>query len=334
MTSGSRNSLLAESLESHVRSALGRYLLPEPADIRLLSFSENAVFRVTFDDHPSVVIRLHSLDYHDLRAINSELDWVEALARQSDVITPRVYRSRLGERVVVTAASPGRPRNAVVFSDLPGQEPDTENLVVDFGLLGHTTAQLHQHAMTWQAPPTFSRLRWNIGGTLGPAAHWGRWQDGPGLDHEIRSILAPASKLVEARLRDFGQSPERFGLIHADLRLANILMDGQTVQVIDFDDCGLSWYMYDLASALTFIEDDPQVDSLIANWLEGYRRVLPLGQEHEDEIPTMMMLRRLVILAWLGSRPDTELVIAEGDRYARVTGELAEKYLATTTSQV
>jgi Ser/Thr protein kinase RdoA (MazF antagonist) len=41
------------------------------------------------------------------------------------------------------------------------------------------------------------------------------------------------------------------------MRLANVLHDGPKTYVIDFDDCGYSWYLYDLATALTLIEDAP-----------------------------------------------------------------------------
>ncbi len=51
---------------------------------------------------------------------------------------------------------------------------------------------------------------------------------------------------------------ERFGLVHADIRLANLLVDGEHVRVIDFDDCGFSWFMYDFATTVSFIEDHPR----------------------------------------------------------------------------
>ena len=46
--------------------------------------------------------------------------------------------------------------------------------------------------------------------------------------------------------------------MHADIRLANLLVDGEHVRVIDFDDCGWSWFMYDFATTVSFIEDHPR----------------------------------------------------------------------------
>jgi len=42
--------------------------------------------------------------------------------------------------------------------------------------------------------------------------------------------------VIGARLARFGSGAARFGLIHADMRLANLLVDGDDVCVIDFDD--------------------------------------------------------------------------------------------------
>ena len=53
-------------------------------------------------------------------------------------------------------------------------------------------------------------------------------------------------------------------------------MDGRDLGVIDFDDCGFGWYMYDLAAAVSFIEHDPRVPELIDAWARGYRTVLEL----------------------------------------------------------
>ncbi len=48
--------------------------------------------------------------------------------------------------------------------------------------------------------------------------------------------------MLRDRLAAFlGTGPQRYGLVHADTRLANLLVDGGRVSVIDFDDSGFSW---------------------------------------------------------------------------------------------
>jgi Ser/Thr protein kinase RdoA (MazF antagonist) len=55
--------------------------------------------------------------------------------------------------------------------------------------------------------------------------------------------------------------------------------------VIDFDDCGFSWFMYDRACVLTFNEGRADVEDLIARWADGYRSIEPLAPPDEEEIP-------------------------------------------------
>jgi Ser/Thr protein kinase RdoA (MazF antagonist) len=86
--------------------------------------------------------------------------------------------------------------------------------------------------------------------------------------------------------------------------------------------------MYDLGTALSFIEHRPDVPELVAAWVEGYRKVLDLPQADEDEIPTFIMLRRLLLVAWIGSHSATDLAQEMGVPYTNDTVALAENYLA------
>jgi Ser/Thr protein kinase RdoA (MazF antagonist) len=98
--------------------------------------------------------------------------------------------------------------------------------------------------------------------------------------------------------------------------------------VIDFDDCGFGWYMYDAATPVSFYEHEPQVPALIESWKRGYRRVIELSKEDEAEIPTFVMLRRLLLVAWIGSHHETDLARSMGHPYTEGTAALCEDYLS------
>ena len=53
----------------------------------------------------------------------------------------------------------------------------------------------------------------------------------------------------------------------------------------------------------------------------------PLAREDEDEIPTFVMLRRLLLVAWIGSHSETELAQSMGVAYTEGTVGLCEGYL-------
>ena len=110
------------------------------------------------------------------------------------------------------------------------------------------------------------------------------------------------------------------------MRLANLLVDGDRVTLIDFDDCGFGWFMYDLAASLSFIETSPQLASLKAGWIAGYEAVRPLSSDDLRIVDAMILLRRMALLAWIGSHAETGLARQHAGRFAVDTAALAEAW--------
>ncbi len=216
-----------------------------------------------------------------------------------------------------------------MFEWLPGTEPPEDRLAEKFEVLGEICARMHRHSRSWRRPPWFVRFSWDFDCCVGDTPRWGRWQDGIGVGGEERATLTRAAARIRDRLRRYGTGPGRFGLIHADVRLANLLVHGDDIQVIDFDDAGFGWFMFDLATAVSFIEHDPRVPALCDAWLRGYRRVLPLPATDEAEIPTFVLLRRLQLVAWVGSHRFADAARELGADFTRGCCELAERYLLT-----
>ena len=322
--------LLLQRLTAMACAALPRYGLPPDSAVTLLNHSENTTFRI---DPPRGadprVLRIHRTNYQTPAAIRSELHWMQALRDDAGITTPTPIPGPDG-RLVQQLEAPGiQSRRAVLFDFLPGHQPDESDLLSPFRRLGAIAARMHAHAVSWQRPPGFERLRWDHAHMLGARPNWGDWRAGPALGPARLALLDRLSATLRRRLDAYGADPGRFGLIHADLRLANLLLDGDQTYVIDFDDAGFGWFLYDLATALSFMEERPDVPELVAAWLEGYCSLRPLSQDDEREIPTFLMLRRLLVLAWIGSHAATDLARDLGPQYTAGTCRLARDYLRT-----
>ncbi len=316
-------------LHEFAADAVVKFGYPEGSDVHLLNVSENATFRVT---NPATgehtILRIHRPNYHTSDAIQSELDWVSALREVQLVRTPAILPSGSGHSVITAQDSSGEERHAVMFEFMQGVEPTEDRLVDDFVQLGAITARLHNHSKQWTRPAGFNRMVWNMETALGPNGHWGSWRDGLAMGPSELEVLGKLSDTIGKRLNAFGNGPDRFGLVHADMRLANLLVDGPDVTVIDFDDCGLSWFMYDLGSSVSFIEDHPLIPAMTDSWVTGYRSVAELSAEEEAELPTFIMFRRLLLVSWVGSHQDTATGQEMGAEFTKVSCELAETYLS------
>lgn len=299
------------------------------ADLKLLTISENATFRIAdAKGGRDLIVRVHRPDYHTEAEILSELAWIEALRQEGVVATPQPITAMDGSLLQVFSDGE-TTRHAVAFEYMPGKEPDAESdLVRWYGALGEINARLHAHSRGWRRPDQFVRKTWNFDRILGECAYWGDWRAALGLTPEGRDILERTHALLETQTAAYGYGADRFGLVHCDMRAANLLVEGDRLGVIDFDDCGLSWFAYDFAAAISFMEHEPFIPDLMAAWLEGYRRVAPLDAEHEAALPMFIMLRRMQLTAWIASHAETPTAQSMGTAYTDGTVALAERYLA------
>jgi Ser/Thr protein kinase RdoA (MazF antagonist) len=319
---------LIESMQASLAASLPRWGLSSQSTLAFLSHSENTTFLAQDPaSRQKLVLRVQRTGYHSPAEIASELAWIDAVIADSVVLTPRPVADREGHLLCPIPLN-GVTRHVVAFEFLTGEEPDaSDDLVAWFGKLGATSARLHAHSRQWTRPSTFQRKVWDFDAMLGSRPLWGDWRAGLGLRDDGRRLLQRVADELERRVDAYGRAEQRFGLVHADLRLANLLVEGDRLGVIDFDDCGFSWFFYDFAAAVSFMEHEPVVDQLQQVWLAGYRTVAPVSREDEVMLPAFVMLRRMLLTAWLASHSDTETARRLGTGYTDGTVALGDRFL-------
>lgn len=292
----------------------------------LVNHSENHTYRFDGPDQVRRMLRLHRPGYQTRTAISSELAWLQALT-DTEIPVPRPIAGADGAALQEVA----RNRFAVLFQFEAGGEPSiSDDQTGLFRTLGRYAAAAHRHVAAWERPQSFERPRWDAGGLLDPESPWGDWRVAPHVEGEVAAVLAALDARLRASLAQYGDGPDRFGLIHADMRLGNLLVDGDRIVLLDFDDSGFGWFLYDLAASLSFHETSPQVPALIRSWFAGYLELRPLSAADVAMVDTMILLRRMSLLAWIGSHGETALARSHAETFAADTARLARRFLQRT----
>lgn len=268
-------------------------------DIRLIAVSENATFRVAVDGESRLVVRVHRPGYvESLASVESELLWIEALLRDTGIRTPAPARTFDGGLVHSFAGPAGERWTAVAFAFVPGTVlEEVAGATEHYRRIGELTAVLHDHAVAWKRPDRFTRFSWSLDDLIGSDARWGSWEAAVASPHDLRTLRAARDRAVGV-LAAGERRPSRWGLIHSDLRPSNIMISGGELTIIDFDDCGHSWLLYDFGAALTFYEHRPEAREMAAQWLDGYRNVRALDRDDLEQAAALSLVRRLTMLGW------------------------------------
>lgn len=320
-----------ELFDEIARRALVKYGMEKTDEVKLIVLSENATYLIKNKETgvKDGVLRVSRPGYHTLEELDSEMKWLRQINEYTPLIVANPLKGLDGKNIQNVEGPDGNSYFCVICEFLPGDAPDEDNeerMVRQFKYLGETTAYLHRQTEIWNGTTKLSRIDWNYDTIIGANAAWGDWRAFPGMTKEAEVYLSDISEIIKKRLTRYGKTENNYGLIHADLRLSNLLLEGEQIKVIDFDDCGFGWHLHDLASALSFIETKPVVPKLVNAWLSGYKKVLPFTDTDFEEIDTFIMMRRLQLTAWLGSHQESGPAKDFSIGWMEGTMELAERY--------
>jgi Ser/Thr protein kinase RdoA (MazF antagonist) len=289
--------------------------------IELAAHRENAVFCCGCREGV-FALRLHRKGYRSDGELASELDYMAALAT-GDVQVPQPLTSRAGrlvERVDDTQVSVLNWVGGVPLGQT-GWPLQIANRMDTFHRFGALIARMHDLSDAWSPPAEFIRKRWDRDGLLGEAPQWGRFWDNPLLTEGQCNVM----HLAREKLRAFMESRTfDTGLIHADLVSENILVDGETLRIIDFDDSGFGFRAQDMATALVKHQAEPDYVDLKAALLSGYRALRGFDAE---TLEPFLLMRHLSYLGWIVPRMETDAGLQRCRAFIERAVPMAERYI-------
>ena len=281
-------------------------------ELELISISENTVFRVDTNTGETYVLRIHRPGYHTLAELNSEQQWTAALKRAGiGVPLPRLTRDCRGYAIVPVPGSMEARHVGIVewfegvtLSSIMAQTPDEKALALHFDQLGRIAARIHNQAVSWQIPEDLQRHAFDADGLMGDAPFWGPFWILPELKAAERDHILNARRVIHRTLSDYGKGEGTYSLIHADLHPHNLLVNGDQLHVIDFDDAGFGWHQYEIAVALDAYRKPPHFEVARDALIAGYRSERALSDAAIELLPMFLLIRSLALLGWLHERPE------------------------------
>jgi Ser/Thr protein kinase RdoA (MazF antagonist) len=283
---------------------------------------ENAVFRVATREG-DCALRLHRPGYRTRAQLRSELAWMAMLSAEGmDVPAPLPaaggdFLVEAGGAASLLRWLPGVPLGR---ADEPLALAGPARTAV-FRAIGHGMAAVHDLSDRWRRPAGFSRPRWDRAGLVGAVPLWGRFWD---------AEAAAGDRALFLRVRDHARdvlaaAAADTGLIHADLLRENVLVDGETVRFIDFDDSGFGYRVFDLATTLLKNVNEPDYEDLKAALCDGYAARRPLPDI--ELLPLFLVLRSLTYVGWAADRAGEPAIAARMPAYLATCRDLVRRLL-------
>jgi Ser/Thr protein kinase RdoA (MazF antagonist) len=134
---------------------------------------------------------------------------------------------------------------------------------------------------------------------------------------ENRQLLLDVEEEVRELLRSMPKDRANFGIIHADMHTGNVLFDGDDVYLIDFDDTGWAFWLYDFAAALAYGVAKPDFPGIRDAFFSGYEEVRPLSPGTHELLGPFIQIRLLGIAHWVMDRLDNPRLRETGGEFIR-----------------
>ena len=274
-----------------------------------LESADNEVFRIEATDGARFVLRVH----HDLEPLDSvaahlpfEFGWLEHIRATTEVAVPRPVRLSNGEPFG-EIHSPAGARIHVLFEWINGESAAGSRDPEVARLMGRAIAELHESSRTFTPAHGPCPTRWDAERFLGPESWVGCGGPERDLEGESAQLLARAGEKIRAVLDAVGRESPRYGLIHSDTHPHNMLLSNGEIAVLDFCDCGVGHYAFDLGVMLNELMLEPESYSA-RSWavLAGYEGVRPLPVPAREQLEAFAALRAISSLQWIARSPDPD----------------------------
>ena len=263
------------------------------ARVRYLATESTTMFRVDARDGQKYVIRLYSELDSSLAENQTEMFWLSALARDTDLRVTQPVARRDGEYLTFVSVTgvPGEKRCAL-YRWVPGVQLEAYVSPKTYRQLGVIMAGLHNHAESLDLPAHIRPKRWD------KVFYFPNEQavyHTPEYSHlftpEQVKVMKRAIAYVEPFLVGLYRGKGAPFIIHGDLHFWNVHIYRGALTVIDFEDMALGYPVQDIAICLYYLRNASNYAELASAFQEGYATARDWPSFGEDDLHKLWMAR-------------------------------------------
>ena len=262
----------------------------EDVSITLVAQRENLVYRI-LNQHSrqAYALRLLRKGLRNKAEISSESAWLQALT-SGGLSVPVPLETQCGHLCIEID---GQFIDMQVW--LAGNTLTHHSQPDHYRALGKAMARLHSLSDQWVLPTNFQRHAWDREGLLGDNPVWGRFWENTALDSSQQALMHKFKITASLKLQKLHSALD-YGLIHADLVPDNVLVKEQQLHLIDFDDSGFGYRLFDLATVVLRLQRDPEHNIFIKALIQGYAAERKLDLEALD---LFLAVRACTYIGWI-----------------------------------
>ena len=312
----------ARRLPQLALDALTYYEL-DVARLRLVTNDMNGIFRIDTRDGQKYILRVTLPEGgHDHDHVAAEMDWLAALARDTDLSVPRPLPARDGS-LVVEAGAGGVPeaRLCEVFSWVDGKDLADDMSAPNISKLGELMAGLHAHALTYHPPSDLSLLRFDRVFPFPEPVVLFDEQFSPLFPAARRVVYEKGIAWAQESIDRLKASGEPMRIIHGDLHQWNVRNKRGVLSPIDFEDLMLGWPVQDIATTLYYFGSE-YFTKLRDAFEEGYTRHSPWPERYAGEIDSFIAARGIGLANFVLNDPNPAWREQAGEFIERVEKRL------------
>lgn len=290
--------------------------------LSFINHGENTTFRVETQSGKVYLLRIHREGYHTKEAILEELSWLRHLSK-AGIRVPRPLLSRSRELVVTVETARVERRYCSLLNWTDGKLVSKSIKAKHMYSVGQMIADMQNNTPKGKSK---NRNYWTAEGLIGENPKFGSIDTLTSASKKQQVEITALRKNVLKNLKVYEKKfPQRFGLIHADLHFGNIVIKGDRVSAIDFDDSGFGFHVYDLVIPFISVARSLSKENshLLAEYktalIDGYKSKRPWDTADEHIFPELVKARRLLMLGWLNSRSDNPKLKNRMKMYIRST---------------